>query len=178
MDLRIQRTKTAIHSAFIELRRKKPIEKITVTELSKLAHINKATFYLHYADIYDLSDEVENEAIDGILTDLKMLDRLFDNPDRFMQEIMQAFIDRRQSLDCLFSGSRRWIYADKVEHHTKSILYEKYPWLHTESNDIIITFMVQGVMNTIKDADNENTERIYGELVRINSEIISNLKPM
>ena len=48
MDLRIQKTRAAIKSAFLELRRKKPIEKITVTELAKLAEINKATFYLHY----------------------------------------------------------------------------------------------------------------------------------
>ena len=37
MDLRIQKTRAAIKSAFLELRRKKPIEKITVTELAKLA---------------------------------------------------------------------------------------------------------------------------------------------
>ena len=177
MDMRIQRTKSAIRGAFIELRRRKPIEKITVTELSKLANINKATFYLHYADIYDLSDEIENEAISEILTELKMLDRLFDNPDQFMQEILQAFIQRRQSLNCLFSGSRRWAYADKLEQHTKSMLYEKYPWLNTESNDIIITFMIQGAINTIKDADPENAERIHRELVKINSDIISRIKP-
>ena len=55
MDLRIQKTKAAIKEAFFELRRKKPIEKITVTELSRLAGINKATFYLHYSDIYSLA---------------------------------------------------------------------------------------------------------------------------
>lgn len=60
MDLRIQKTRAAIKSAFLELRRKKPIEKITVTELAKLAEINKATFYLHYSDIYSLADEMED----------------------------------------------------------------------------------------------------------------------
>ena len=67
MDLRIQKTKAAIKAAFLELRRRKPIEKLTVTELSKLAEINKATFYLHYSDIYSLADELEDEAIDDIL---------------------------------------------------------------------------------------------------------------
>ena len=64
MDLRIQKTRAAIKSAFLELRRKKPIEKITVTELAKLAEINKATFYLHYSDIYSLADEMEDEVIE------------------------------------------------------------------------------------------------------------------
>ena len=60
MDLRIQKTKAAIKESFLELRRNKPIEKITVTELSRLAGINKATFYLHYSDIYSLADEMED----------------------------------------------------------------------------------------------------------------------
>ena len=56
MDLRIERTRKCIKDAFIELRKSKPIEKITVKELAALASINKATFYSHYNDIYDLSD--------------------------------------------------------------------------------------------------------------------------
>lgn len=52
---------------FWSFSRKKPIEKITVTELAKLAEINKATFYLHYSDIYSLADEMEDEVIDDIL---------------------------------------------------------------------------------------------------------------
>ena len=55
MDLRIQKTRNSIINAFLELRSRKPIEKITVTELAELAVINKATFYKHYKDIYDLS---------------------------------------------------------------------------------------------------------------------------
>ena len=58
MDLRNQRTKKNIRNAFIELRSKKPLEKITVKELSELAFINKATFYRHYEDIYALSNEL------------------------------------------------------------------------------------------------------------------------
>ena len=37
MDLRIQRTRKSIINAFIELRATKPLEKITVKELSDLA---------------------------------------------------------------------------------------------------------------------------------------------
>ena len=55
MDLRTERTKRSITNAYLELRKQKPIEKITVKELSEVAFINKATFYTHYSDIYDLA---------------------------------------------------------------------------------------------------------------------------
>ena len=53
-DLRVVKTERAIYRALIELLQKKELEKITVSELAELAEINKATFYLHYADIYSL----------------------------------------------------------------------------------------------------------------------------
>ncbi len=39
MDIRIEKTKTAIHNTFLELRSKKPLEKITIKEyaLHKIA---------------------------------------------------------------------------------------------------------------------------------------------
>ena len=44
MDLRIKKTKRAIRTAFYELIKEKPLEKITVTEIAARAEINKATF--------------------------------------------------------------------------------------------------------------------------------------
>ena len=59
MDLRVQKTQRSIINALIELRSKKNLEKITVKELAERAEINKATFYQHYKDIYDLSEQLE-----------------------------------------------------------------------------------------------------------------------
>ena len=58
MDKRIVKTKKAIKDTFLQLRAKKPLEKITVKELCELAYINKSTFYCHYKDIYDLSAKI------------------------------------------------------------------------------------------------------------------------
>ena len=67
MDLRERKTKRAIKDAFLQLRVKKPLERIRVKELSELAQISKATFYLHYKDIYDLSEQLQNEVVQDIM---------------------------------------------------------------------------------------------------------------
>ena len=62
-DLRIMKTKASIKREFMALLKKKPVEKITVTELAEKALINKGTFYLHYQDIYVLYEEVIHDEI-------------------------------------------------------------------------------------------------------------------
>ncbi len=44
----------------------KPLKKISVSDITKLAHINRGTFYLHYVDKYALLDHYENHLIDQI----------------------------------------------------------------------------------------------------------------
>ena len=68
MDLRIEKTERGIKNAFIELRSRKHLEKITVKELCESARINKSTFYAHYKDIYDLSDAMEEEVYSRLRT--------------------------------------------------------------------------------------------------------------
>ena len=58
MDLRIQKTRQNIFQAFIELREKYPLEKITVKELTERAQISKQTFYLHYRDLLAVVEEL------------------------------------------------------------------------------------------------------------------------
>ena len=67
MDLRIQKSKQAIVDAFLTLRARKPLEKITVRELCDKAMVNRSTFYAHYKDVYDLADRLEEQAVQEIL---------------------------------------------------------------------------------------------------------------
>lgn len=62
-DRRVRRTRARLREAFTALLREKPVEEITVRELTDLADVNRGTFYGHYRDIYDLLEQMEGEAI-------------------------------------------------------------------------------------------------------------------
>jgi AcrR family transcriptional regulator len=57
MDRRIQKTKTAIIEAFVELMAEKNFEQLTINEIADRANVNRGTIYLHYVDKYDLLDQ-------------------------------------------------------------------------------------------------------------------------
>lgn len=60
-DHRIAVTKKMITEALLKLLKTKPVSEITVKELCEEAHVNRATFYAHYENIYDLTDYVRQE---------------------------------------------------------------------------------------------------------------------
>ena len=57
-DLRIRRTQKMLRDAFIELVIEEGFEAITVQMLAARAMINRATFYRHYEDKFDLAEKV------------------------------------------------------------------------------------------------------------------------
>jgi AcrR family transcriptional regulator len=62
-DRRVKYTKMVLRESLIELLREKPIARITVKELCEKADINRATFYAHYTDQFDLFKQIEAEFI-------------------------------------------------------------------------------------------------------------------
>jgi len=91
MDLREKKTKRNIRNAFIELRSKKPLERISIKELAELAEISKATFYLHYKDIYDLSENLQKEVIENVLGCISRPDLFLTDEIQFTKELFRHF---------------------------------------------------------------------------------------
>ena len=60
-DRRVRRSKKAMVDALASLLREKPLNHITVREIAELADINRGTFYLHYKDVYDMAQQLQNE---------------------------------------------------------------------------------------------------------------------
>ena len=62
-DPRVRYTRSIIQTAFLDLLRQKPVEKITVREICDKAEINRSTFYKHYQDCYDLLDKIKEDVL-------------------------------------------------------------------------------------------------------------------
>ena len=72
-DRRVRRTKKLLLRSLTKLMLEKKINKITVTELTELADVNRSTFYLYYKDIYDMIDQIETDMFEELTAKLKKL---------------------------------------------------------------------------------------------------------
>lgn len=62
-DARVRYTRMRIRAAFFSCLERKPVSKITVKEICDMAEINRATFYKHYADPFELLQKLEEEVL-------------------------------------------------------------------------------------------------------------------
>lgn len=173
MDLRTQRTRKSIINAFITLRSKKPIEKITVKELAELAVINKATFYLHYEDIYDLSRQLQSEIIANIYNNINHPEWVFDAPSDFSKELWLAFQSQRRLIDILFSGQEA-VLPKSIEQELRNHIFSIRPELkdNVEFNTLL-TYEVQGGFYAhIENSKRFNDESVFSVMTKI-TEILS-----
>ena len=176
MDLRIEKTEKAIKNAFIELRAKKPLEKISVKELCAEACINKSTFYSHYADIYALSEAIERETVLSIIDSIKDLkDEFFDNTAGFTRAICLAFLSQVSLVRILFSGKEQNHLANQLDRELKKVIFRKNPEYEKDvEKNIILSYCIQGAYHAYQNNPEADTETF----VRTIEEIVKCLQPI
>ena len=61
VDRRVKKTKKQLRLALMDLMSEKAKKNISVRELAERADINRGTFYIHYKDVSDLLQRLEDE---------------------------------------------------------------------------------------------------------------------
>lgn len=145
MDIRITKSKESIRNAFIELRIKKELRKITVKELCEKANINKSTFYSHYEDIFDLSDQIESNVVKQIIDSINYKQSIILNASKFTSELFYAMKSQKELIDVVFSGTQHPNLIYKISTMLKDIIFENNPNLRTNSKfNILLDYTIYG----------------------------------
>ncbi len=143
MDLREKKTKRSITNAFLELRSKKALERITVKELAELAEISKATFYLHYKDLYDLSEQLQEEVIQNILANIAHPEYYLTDGVAFTRELFYAFHSEQHLIETLFSGTQNAVLPMRIETELHKFIRKQHPEMSKEE-EMRLTYNIYG----------------------------------
>ncbi|MGN1328503.1 MAG: TetR/AcrR family transcriptional regulator C-terminal domain-containing protein [Eubacterium sp.] len=113
---RSYQTKEKLAHALKECMQKKPLSKITVSEIIDICDVNRKTFYYHFEDIYSLLKWMfEQEAIDIV----RHFDLLVDAEEAI--EFVLDYIDENQHIvNCAYDSMgrdemKRFFYLDFID---------------------------------------------------------------
>ncbi len=112
-DRRVVRTKRAIRHAFFKLLDERDYDKITVAALAREADIDRKTFYLHYASIDEVADEIIRENAERIVDILEKEASAVDSHSRL--DVENFFTLLSVDLAYGFSESRSWVLHFPME---------------------------------------------------------------
>ena len=91
VDRRVRKTKAQLREGLAHLMLEKSIKEITVKELVDEVDINRSTFYLHYADIYQMLQQIEEEALENITHMLEEYPVDFSNNESTLEFVTKFF---------------------------------------------------------------------------------------
>lgn len=176
MDLRVEKTERAIRSAFLELRAKKPLEKLTVKELCQKAEIHKSTFYDHYEDLYALSDALENQVLSSVLESLNHPENLFEQPEAFTRDLYLAYSSQNALIRVLFSGSRSGNLAAKIHRSIKEVAFAERPELRSDPQaNILLSFAIYGGYYAYEENQEYGVEQVATVVGKVSRDVISRI---
>lgn len=172
-DSRVRRTKKLIRKGLTELAQEKSIDKITVKELTEHIDINRGTFYLHYSDIENLVESIQEEIF---VSFRRILDGV--TVERMMQESGEIFfefcnfLNQNSDICAVLLASKQ---ASAFAAETGKMLCDKcyeilsaaYPELGSDRYDLICDYFIYGGIGIIRSWLNfhpEKTPRQISEL--------------
>lgn len=116
MDKRVMKTKRAIHSAMTRLLSVKPIEEITVTELSNAAEINRKTFYSYYNSVYMVAEEMEDEIVERFEDTLRIIDfeTLLQDPQTTFNTLARIIASDLDFYETILTNRNQVFFLQKI----------------------------------------------------------------
>lgn len=114
-DLRIVKTKEALHNALLDILDEKSLDAISITEICRRAKVNRGTFYLHYTKVEDLFEEYFKE----ITADLA---RSYQEPYRHVSVLKTSELNP--------DTIRIFHHIEKYKHFYRIVFSKKVPLMY------------------------------------------------
>ncbi|UUZ81974.1 TetR/AcrR family transcriptional regulator [Paenibacillus sp. P26] len=132
MDRRKRKTKLLLRHAMIAVMEEKGIDRITVSDLTDKADINRGTFYLHYTDAADMVRQVKEEIWDGLKQRLEKLNPVDypkyaarNEPYPLVLQVVEYYGEHTDFFRVILGPKGRPSFAHRIKEFLKSMHISK-----------------------------------------------------
>ena len=192
VDRRVRKTKAQLRAGLARLMQKKSIKEITVKELVEEVDINRSTFYLHYQDIYDMIEHIENDLIEKFTDALgpKVNPNIISTASqeeeflKIMKSIFNLLLENRticrallgHNGDIKFVNKISKIVSDRIQYILTRVASKKYSDTDLE---LVESYFVAGCIGLVQhwlndektyvNSDAEHMAKLFVDLIKSSS---------
>ncbi len=179
MDRRVRKTKALLRSGLTDLMKQKPVNKITVKELSDYIDINRGTFYLHHKDVFDLLESIENELMQELkkVFEKYRIDGFQAQPVLFLTDAFHFLEHNAEIVTVLLSTNGDIIFINRMKEFVKEECLNNWMQLYDFSNpfqyEYLYSFIINGIIGLFQTWLNRGRKETPEEMAHIAEQIIS-----
>jgi len=155
-DRRSRRSKRLLKQGLAELMREKEFKAITVRDITDRMDLNRGTFYLHYADTYDLLQKLEDDSLSDVQ---QMIDEHRQEVESgvlrpVFEPILNYIVENKEICYSLFVNNS----TSNFTHKVYKLIYDNgVSLIQTRNSDIsrerlayLVSFVTYGLIGLIK----------------------------
>lgn len=169
-DLRWRRTEKHLMESLANQLKTTTLDKIKVTEICREAEISKATFYLHYRDIYDLADAFVDMHVEALLDSLGDPCLPFYDAPAFVRLFIKVFRSKEHEDFMTIANKNRMmpLFMNQLLRQLEARLEEQASAPKGTRPHVGLAFVVSGLGGTVLTSEaipSEELEKYLTELI-------------
>ena len=182
MDRRVARTRRQLREALTELLKTKSVQDITVCELADKVEISRGTFYLHYKNVFDMLETIEQEMLDELAAAIKDTPiGTRERPFAMLLPCYRFFAEQAELITVLMGphGDRGFFHRAATIIKARSLADWKilYPELTPQETEYLFSFIFGGSLHMLEvwitDGQKDSPEKMAEYTLRLVAEGIA-----
>lgn len=157
-DRRARRSRRLLKESLLELMKSKTFADISVRDVTDVADMNRATFYLHYSGTAELLQSVEEDLLEELqaLVDAHMQESVeVGSVAPVFEPVLDFLVERREICAVLFASSEASGFFQSLQHlvHENGAPLVK-TWFHPEDprlTDYLLNFLAWGFIGLLAE---------------------------
>lgn len=147
----VRNTKKRLYESLMKLVGKKPLNQVTVKEITEDADVNRSTFYFHYQDVGSMVVEMEDKFLQDFSVALTALEQ---KSHDFIAILVRCLENHRDLCRLLLGSNGDMAFVEKmkaiVAEKCSKIWKDAVPELTDVEASAMDTFLIGGVMSTLQ----------------------------
>ena len=156
IDRRIRKTRRLLRECLTALLKEKKVQDITVREIADMADINRGTFYLHYKDVFDLMEQIENELLKELedMLNHHQAQDLLSRPSLIFAELYPLVQDNADIVSILIGENGDLNFVNRLKHIVREKCLKDWmalkPLRNSNAFEAYYAFIVSGCIGMVQ----------------------------